>query len=156
MNPALIEPDCELRVQAKKPRLNLRESTAMAALLSFRGKPEAASNVQAITIERKETKNLVVLQQDKLPVVVSLSHITDDEEDCSQSQVLAATRKKRESATISPPPAMKALVKPVLPSFVDQWKMYAKLPAGRPLARSPGLAKHLALQTKPICLKLAP
>jgi hypothetical protein len=159
MNPALIEPDCELAVQAKKPRLTLRESTAMAALLSFRGHPEApSSNVEAKKIQRKEQpKNLVVLQQqDKHREVLSSSHITDDEEDCSRSQVLTAARKKSLPAAISPPPLMKALFKPELPSFADQWKMYAKLPPGRPLTRSPGLAKHLTLQTKPICLKLSP
>ena len=160
MNPALIEPDYEVsQSKTKKPRLTQSESTAMAALLSFRSGIEQRTvesnvepNTKLHTVALKTGKKLDGHASD-------LSNVTDDEESvCSRgSQTLPpSTGKPNVVFGGSPPPLRMALVKPMLPSFKMQRKIPAKLPQGRPLRAAPGLAKHLVKQTKPICLKLSP
>lgn len=162
MNPALIEPDYEVsRSRTKKPRLTQSETTAMAALLSFRssideqrtGESNVEPNTKAQTVALKTGKKLLDGH------ATDLSNVTDDEESiCSRrSQTLSpSTGKPSVVFGGSPPPMGMALVKPMLPSFKMQRTIPAKLPQGRPLRAAPGLAKHLVKQTKPICLKLSP
>ena len=167
MNPALIEPDCELpqSQQSKKPRLTPGESAAMVALLSFR---TATPLPPQANVEQNLHKPIT-----SLPDVPKTSHqpshnsnITDDEESiCSrQSQDSLRTQLHHQhcrNTTLwhgspSPPPLCRALVKPSLPTFSKKSSMaFSKLPQGRPIRAAPGLAKHLVKQTKPILLKLS-
>ena len=160
MNPALIEPDCELpqSQQSKKPRLTPGESAAMVALLSFR---TATPLPPQANVEQNLHKPIT-----SLPDVPKTSHqpshnsnITDDEESiCSrQSQDSVMTLRNTTLWHGSPPPPLcRALVKPSLPTFSKKSSMaFSKLPQGRPIRAAPGLAKHLVKQTKPILLKLS-
>ena len=157
-NPALIEPDSDaLQSKSKKPRLSPIETTAMAALLSFRMEPRSSANVEANIQEHTAAMKLPV--DKKQDGDSDATNVTDDEESiCShQSQVVLPSLPKRSLVTGgSPPPLNKALIKPLLPSFKRQPKMVPMMPQGRPLAAAPGLAKHLVKQTRPICLKLSP
>mmetsp|Transcript_14827 Transcript_14827/g.28244 ORF Transcript_14827/g.28244 Transcript_14827/m.28244 type:complete len:167 (+) Transcript_14827:127-627(+) len=158
-NPALIEPDCDaLKVKSKRPRLSSIESTAMAALLSFRKEPRSTANVEANM--QKHTVAMKTLVDKKQDGDSDATNVTDDEESiCShQSQLVMPSLPTRSLITGgSPPPLNKALVKPMLPSFKKQLKVLPMMmPQGRPLPPAPGLAKHLVKQTRPICLKLSP
>ena len=157
MNPALIEPDHEVsQSKTKKPRLTKFETTAMAALLSFRAiEPRTVeSNVEPNT----KVHTVVLKTGKKLGGNVSdLSNVTDDEESICSRRSQACSPSPAKSATGgSPPPLRMALVKPMLPSFKKLRQGPNKLPQGRPLRAAPGIAKHLVKRTKPICLKLSP
>lgn len=163
MNPALIEPDYEVvvKAQSKKPRLTPIESTAMAALLSFRtAQPLKSESPNVEPNTKQPTLPIKAVTKKRRCSSNASTNVTDDEESiCSrQSQVsLPPTLGTRSLVTEgSPPPLNKALVKPMLPSFKAQRKMALKMPQGRPLRSAPGLAKHLVKQTRPICLKLSP
>jgi len=157
-NPALIEPDCDaLQGKSKRPRLSPIESTAMAALLSFRMEPRSRVNVEANL--QKHTVAMKPLVEKKQDGDSDATNVTDDEASiCShQSQIVMLPLPTRSLVMgVSPPPLNKALFKPVLPSVKKQPKMPPMMPQGRPLPAAPGLAKHLVKQTRPICLKLSP
>lgn len=159
-NPALIEPDYEAsQSQTKKPRLTKSETTAMAALLSFRA---ADPQEEGSNVEPNAKVHTVVLKTSKKLAADAgnLSNVTDDEESiCSRQSQTAFSPLPGKPLLVmggSPPPLRMALVKPMLPSFKTQRQFPTKLPQGRPLRAAPGIAKHLVKQTKPICLKLSP
>lgn len=157
-NPALIEPDHELvQEPKKKPRLTQSESTAMAALLSFR-LDESHNGTVKVEANTKIHTQALKPQNHRQHESAYASSVTDDEESiCSrQSQASLPFRKRAIVMAGSPPPLNKALIKPTLPSFKLSRPVLPKIPQGRPLAAPPGLAKHLVKQTKPICLKLSP
>ena len=124
MNPALIEPDYEVvESKTKKPRLTQIETTAMAALLSFRSVQPRM--VMGSNVEPNTKMDTVALKMVKKPIrsASDLSNVTDDEESiCSRQSQLPALSPPKPTFGMggSPPPLKMALVKPMLPSFKMQ------------------------------------